>query len=61
MSELFHTFKEFISYLHVVFSPASSSLDKKTYLVFSAFTSRPISLLKANEAVTEHDPAYFDA
>jgi len=61
MSEPFHHFKEFFAYLRVVFSPASSSLYKKTYLVFSAFTSRQISLLTTNEAVSEHDQAYFNA
>jgi len=49
MSEPFHTFRVLFAYLRVVFSPASSSLYKKTYLVFSAFTSRTISLLTTNE------------
>jgi hypothetical protein len=35
MAELFHLSKAFIAYLHIVFSPASLSLDKETYLVFS--------------------------
>jgi len=48
MSKLLHLFKAFIVYLLVVFSSANSSLDKKTYLVFSAFTYGPISLLKTN-------------
>ena len=41
ISELFHPFKGYITYFNV----AISDQDTSIHLVFSAFTSRPISLL----------------
>jgi hypothetical protein len=55
MSELIHHSKAFIAYFLLVFSPASLSVDNKTYLIFSVLTSRRISLLTTHDAVTEHD------
>ena len=42
---MFHTFKEFVTYIHAVIMLCVVN----TYLVISAFTSRPISLLVMNK------------
>jgi len=50
MSELFHVFKWFIAPLYVMTFPAMWSRDMIMYLVFSAFASRPVTLLATIKA-----------